>query len=95
MRPEVSRIEETLSVHLDEQHMGVKGTVIGQVGRNPKRSHLERQPALPESDVSIDRFAENSRGQLIQPPGRFPAEYRPVAGCFPQQAIMILMWVGD
>ena len=93
MRPEVSRIEETLSVHLDEQHMGVKGTVIGQVRRNPKRPHLEGRTALPEPEVPIDRFAENPRGQLNQPLSCLPAKYRPVAGCFLQQAIMILMWM--
>jgi hypothetical protein len=62
VRPEVTRVEEAFSLRLDQQHMGVKGTVIGQVRRNPKWPHLERRPALPESEVSSDRFAENSRG---------------------------------
>src|ERR1035437_1744407 len=93
MRPEVTRVEEAFSLYLDQQHMGVKRTVIGQVRCNAKRPHLERRPALPESEVPIDRVAEDSRGQLNQPLGCLPAEYRPVAGCFLQQAIMILMWM--
>src|ERR1022692_655896 len=93
VRSEVTRVEDAFSLHLDQQHMGVKGTVIGQVRRNSKPPHLERRPALPGSEVPINTLAENSRGQLDQALGCFPAEYGPVAGRFLQQAVMILMWM--
>lgn len=59
MRAEVAGVKQSPALDLDQQHMRVKGAVIGQIWRNLKRPYLKLLPTLPGSEVSIDRFAEN------------------------------------
>ena len=60
MGAEVTGIEDTPPVNLDQEHVGVKRRVVRQECRHKERSALQRLSAFPVPEGAINPRAEDA-----------------------------------